>query len=125
MAENFYLVGAQSFYTRHNNENFIKIYFQDSEDGDTTVVSATNDDSNSKTGLDEAGFEVVTIESDYQVSSNKLFRRGKSLSIIFLPQTRIKCSGSLILFFTESFRLLFMLPNQALHTKMQCMYKAT
>ena len=66
---------------------------QDTEDGDTTVVSATNDDSNSKTDLDEDGFEVVTIESDYQVSSTRYIDGGRgasnqkpcSLTIIFLP----------------------------------------
>ena len=56
------MVGVQSLYTRHNYKIFVELYLQDAEDGDTTVVSATNDDSNSKTGLDEDGFEVVTIE---------------------------------------------------------------
>ena len=61
--------------------NISEIYLQDTEDGDTTIVSATNDDSNSKTGLNEDSFEVVTIESDYQVSSNQVYRRGGGLAV--------------------------------------------
>ena len=38
-------------------------------DADSTLLSnAAEDDSNSKSGVDE-GFEVVTLESDYQVAN--------------------------------------------------------
>ena len=36
------------------------------EDENSTLSSVLNDE-DSKTGLDEDGFEVVTLESDYQV----------------------------------------------------------
>ena len=39
---------------------------QDGEDTNSTLQSNLNEE-DSKTGLDEDGFEVVTLESDYQV----------------------------------------------------------
>ena len=40
---------------------------KEAEDGDTTLKSVNEDSSQSKTNSDDDGFEVVTLESDYQV----------------------------------------------------------
>ena len=41
---------------------------QEIDDADSTLLSnAADEETNSKSGIDDDGFEVVTLESDYQV----------------------------------------------------------